>query len=48
MRNAIAGMKEWIELAGRGEVRGDVDFLHELHRNLEWASEQRLIFAIGY
>lgn len=48
MRNAIAGMKEWIELAGRGEVSGDVDFLRELHRNLELASEQRLIFTIGY
>lgn len=48
MRNAIAGMKEWIELAEKGEVRGDVDFLRQLHRNLELASEQRMIFTIGY
>jgi hypothetical protein len=48
MRNAIAGMTEWIELAQRGEVRGDVEFLRELLQNLELASEHRLIFTIGY
>lgn len=48
MRTAIAGMKEWIELAEKGEVRGDPDFLRQLLQNLELASEQRLIFTIGY
>lgn len=48
MRNAIAGMKEWIAMAERNEVRGDAYFLGELLQNLELASEQRLIFTIGY
>lgn len=48
MRNAIAGMKEWIVLAEQGHVRGDADFLRELLQNLKLASEQRLIFTIGY
>jgi hypothetical protein len=48
MRNAIAGMKEWIEMAEQGHVRGDADFLRELLANLELASEHRLIFTIGY
>jgi len=48
MRNAIAGMKEWVVLVERGDVRGDVDFMRELLQNLELASEQRLIFTIGY
>jgi|GEM_PF-6209561 hypothetical protein len=48
MRNAIAGLTEWIASVENGELKGDVDFLRKLLRDLELASNQRLIFAIGY
>lgn len=48
MRNAIAGMTEWIDLVKKGEVRGDEQFMRELLENLQLASEHRLIFTIGY
>jgi hypothetical protein len=48
MRNAIPSLKEWIGWVENGELKGDVDFLRELLGNLELASEQRLIFTIGY
>lgn len=48
MRNAIAGMVEWIDLVKKGEVRGDEQFMQELLDNLKLASEHRLLFTIGY
>lgn len=45
MRNAIASMKEWI---GFTTDEHRLMFYRELLSNLELASEQRLIFTIGY